>query len=125
MARSQLFMDGWRHAERSLTKWLYNRAECMGDPRALSILYSAADDFGKWSKGRFSVNDRNEAANPEDPLAVFRAAVRRDALEEAAKIAESLNGFGAYGTNGVWQPNPLAAAIRAAKRICVSAAYAP
>ena len=115
MARLQQFLDGWRHAENSLTKWLYNRAECMCDPKARSILFSAADDFGNWSKGRYRVNDLKETANPDDPLAVFRATVRRDALEEAAKISEALSGFGAAGANGVWQRNPVAAAIRNAK----------
>jgi hypothetical protein len=117
MARSQQFLDGWRHAERSLTKWLYNRAECMGDPKAQSILFSAADNFGQWSKGRHRVNDLNKTANPDDPLAVFRAAVRRDALEEAAKIAEALAGGAAENHLGIWQANPIAAAVRSAKDI--------
>lgn len=115
MARSQQFLDGWRHAEKSLTKWLYNLAGCMNDPKARNLLHVVADDFGNWSKGRYGVNDRTEAADPEDTLAVFRAAVRRDALEEAAKISEALSGIGAAASNGAWQRNPVAAAIRAAK----------
>lgn len=116
MARVQQFLDGWRHAEKSLTKWLYDRAASMGDAKAQPILYSAANEFGKWSKGRYRVNDLKAPADPEDPLAVFRAAVRRDALEEAAKIAEALNGFGTHGPKG-WQQNPVAVAIRVAKGI--------
>lgn len=115
MARSRQFLDGWRHSEKSLVAWLYNRSRCMGDPHAQVILDLAADDFGKWAKGRYHLNGREGPPSPEDPLAVFRAAIRCEALEEAAKISEALSGFGEIDENGVWQRNPVAAAIRALK----------
>jgi hypothetical protein len=88
MARSRQFIDGWRHAERSLIAWLYTRSQSMGDLHAKSLLNAAADDFGKWAKGRYCTTEREGTPRPEDPLAVFRAAVRREALEEAARIVE-------------------------------------
>ncbi len=60
----------------------------MGDPHAQAILNVAADDFGKWAKGCYSITAREGPPDPEDPLAVFRAAVRREVLEEAARIVE-------------------------------------
>lgn len=64
----------------------------MGDPHAQAILNLAADDFGKWAKGRYRVTDRNEPPCSEDPLAVFRAAIRREALEEAARLEAFAHG---------------------------------
>lgn len=61
----------------------------MGAPHAQAILNVAADDFGKWAKGRYRVTGREGPPSTEDPLAVFRAAIRREALEEAARIVES------------------------------------
>lgn len=60
----------------------------MGDPRAQALLNVAADDFGKWAKGRYRITERERPPSPKDPLAVFRAAVRSEALEEAAGIVE-------------------------------------
>jgi hypothetical protein len=88
MARSRQFIDGWRHSEKSLVAWLYNRSQCMDDPHAQGILDVAADDFGKWAKGRYRITGREGPPSAEDPLAVFRAAIRRDSLEEAARIIE-------------------------------------
>ena len=117
MARSRQFIDGWRHAEKSLVAWLYNRAQCMGDPRAQAILNVAADDFGKWAKSRYRVSGREGPPGTEDSLAVFRAAIRREALEEAAKIAESLLGSSHAGAEQLGQARTanVAVAIRAAK----------
>lgn len=60
----------------------------MSDPQAQSLLNAAADDYGKWAKGRYCIIEPEGTPRPEDPLAVLRAAVRREALEEAARIVE-------------------------------------
>ena len=97
MSRSRQFVDGWRHAEKSLVAWLYSRSNGMNDPHAKSILNVVADDFGKWAKGRYRVYDLDGPPCAEDPLAVFQAAVRREALEEAARIVE---GYGRDSKQG-------------------------
>ena len=115
MARSRQFIDGWRHSEKSLVAWLFDRARSMSDPHARAIMNVAADDFGKWAKGRYRISSGEEAANPDDPVAVFRAAARRDALEEAARIAECLPGSADGRMRQSIHLREIAAAIRAAK----------
>lgn len=90
----------------------------MGDPHTQAILNVAADDFGKWAKGRYRVIDRKKPPCSEDPLAVFRAAIRRAAFEEAARLVE---GFARDEEQRVailaeFQRLRVAAALRAAQR---------
>lgn len=115
MSRSRQFIDGWRHAEKSLVAWLYSQSAGMNDPHAQSILNVIADEYAKWSKGCFIVTGREGPPSPQDPLAVFRAAVRREALEEAARIVEGYRRGPEHGDARLAdiQRAELAAAIRA------------
>jgi hypothetical protein len=116
MARSQQFMDGWRCAEKRVVTWLHDRAQQMGDPRATAILNVAADDFGYWAKHQYPRGSPADIDDPSLSLASFRAAVRREALEEAARIVESLACRSEESASHVRSPqrNDIAAALRAA-----------
>lgn len=116
MARSQQFIDGWRCAEKRLVTWLLNRARQMSDPRATAILNVAASDFGFEMKRRPLGLHPREADDPAATLLAFRTAVRRDALEEAARIAEGLSTQSAEAIGDLRSSQAfIAAAIRAAK----------
>ena len=88
----------------------------MDAPHAQAILNLAADDFGKWAKGRYRVTGREGPPSTEAPLAVFRAAIRREALEEAARVVESYERDPEQGVALLadFQRHKVAGAIRAA-----------
>lgn len=96
----------------SASRPIDGRSPC---PHAQRILYSAADDYGKWSKGRYCTNWRTGPVDPGDPLVVFQATVRSQAFEEAAKVAEALLGRFEDDTEQDAQIHRIAKLIRAAK----------